>query len=287
MANTLGIKILDTSTATRLDQPMTDIEIKQAWCMATFRCRCPIEGRQARQYGERSFCLSCSYLIHRRYDPTCQGCPTCHANESWQSFNAPCLACQLATITYQNPWVNRYNKLLDLWLNVSETDNSDTMNDEQLLEIRRHQSPGSHSNISEQEMLVRRNQTFENSLSEMRARTSRAETKIVFENLSQLQESFKLSYRTLEEQERSDDMTRSIASSYNNHEGYKANEAHRIPLGQLDINSINSRSSNISDMSSNKTTTGAYKWYRADCILFYARAFLQYPVSYITSYCQI
>ena len=61
MANTLGIKILDTSTATRLDQPMTDIEIKQAWCMATFRCRCPIEGRQARQYGERFFCLSCSY----------------------------------------------------------------------------------------------------------------------------------------------------------------------------------------------------------------------------------
>jgi len=236
---------------------MTDIEIKQAWRMAPFRCCCPIEGRQAQQYGERSFCLSCSYLIHRRYDPTCQGCPTCHANESWQSFNAPCLACQLATITYQNPWVNRYNKLLDLWLNVSETDNSDTMNDEQLLEIRRRQS---------QEMLVQWNQTFENSFSEMRARASRAETKIVFENLSQLQESFKLSYRTLEEQERSDDMTRSITSSYNNCEGYKANEARWIPLGQLDINSINSRSSNISDMSSNKTTTGAYKWYRADRI---------------------
>jgi hypothetical protein len=174
MANTLGIKILDTSTATRLDQPMTDIEIKQAWRMAPFRCCCPIEGRQAQQYGDRSFCLSCSYFIHRRYDPTCQGCPTCHANESWQSFNAPCLACQLATITYQNPWVNRYNKLLDLWLNVSET----------------------HSNMSKQEMLVRRNQTFENSFSEMRARASRAETKIVFENLSQLQESFKLIYIT-------------------------------------------------------------------------------------------
>jgi len=112
---------------------------------------------------------------------------------------------------------------LDLWLNVSETDNSDTMNDEQLLEIRRRQS---------QEMLVQWNQTFENSFSKMRARASRAETKIVFENLSQLQECFKLSYRTLEEQERSDDMTRSITSSYNNREGYKANEAHRIPLGQ-------------------------------------------------------
>jgi hypothetical protein len=61
-------------------------------------------------------------------------------------------------------------------------------------------------------------------------------------------------------------MTRSIASSYNNLEGYKANEARWIPLGQLDINSINSRSSNISDMSSNKTTTYAYKWYRADHI---------------------
>jgi len=36
----------------------------------------------------------------------------------------------------------------------------------------------------------------------------------------------------LEEPERSDDMTRSIASSYNNREGYKANEAHQIPLGQ-------------------------------------------------------
>jgi hypothetical protein len=131
------------------------------------------------------------------------------------------------------------------------------MNDEQLLEIRRRQS---------QEMLVQWNQTFENSFSKMRARASRAETKIVFENLSQLQECFKLSYRMLEEQERSDDMTRSITSSYNNREGYKANEAHQIPLGQLDINSINNRSSNISNMSSNKTTTGAYKQYRADCI---------------------
>jgi len=33
MANTLGINILDTSTATRLDQPMTDIDIKKAWHM--------------------------------------------------------------------------------------------------------------------------------------------------------------------------------------------------------------------------------------------------------------
>jgi hypothetical protein len=83
-------------------------------------------------------------------------------------------------------------------------------------------------------MLVQQNQTFKNSFSEMRARASRAETKIVFENLSQLQESFKLSYRMLGEQERSDDMTRSIASSYNNCEGYIANEARWIPLGQLD-----------------------------------------------------
>ena len=164
------------------------------------------------------FCSSCSFLVYKQYDRSCQGCPTYHVNELWQGFNVPCLSCQLAAITYQNPWINSYNKLLEVWLNVVESDDSEVLDPEHIPATRTHQSPQTQTYISEHDMIDQWIQAFETSFSKMRVRASRAETRIVFENLSQ-------------------------------------STLRRLPLGQSDINSLSTWTTNGSTVSGNTRTS--------------------------------
>jgi hypothetical protein len=57
-------------------------------------------------------------------------CPGCRVHESWEHFMAPCLACQLAGIVFQNPFTQRYRILLDIWLPVTSDTDSKSENTE-------------------------------------------------------------------------------------------------------------------------------------------------------------
>ena len=195
-ANTIGIKIVDAYSNERLDQPMSDIETKQLWRMAMFKCRCQPECVQPQHYGSRSFCRTCSYLIFKSSDPVSQYCPACHLNESWYRFNAPCLACQLATVVYRHPFNARYSKLVDCWTSDPDSDETDETSQSEQHNNQRptynNAIPDSHILDNDQMLLALRRQMIESSFHEIRAKAQHSQTRIVFENLARMQENLSI-----------------------------------------------------------------------------------------------
>jgi hypothetical protein len=63
IANTLGIEILNNQVGNLIDQPLSGLEKKQAWRIATFRCRCDSRTSISETFGPRTFCNSCNQLI--------------------------------------------------------------------------------------------------------------------------------------------------------------------------------------------------------------------------------
>jgi len=240
-ANSLGIQLTDDLSNDRMDQPLTAIEIKQNWQIATFRCQCDTDRIKLKQYGSRSFCQECSLLIFRTSPSPSQCCPVCQKNESWRHFNAPCLSCQIASIIYRNPFQSRYQTLMHRWLSQDDSD-ADS--------ITLQHPPFSHpinanniARIDDQDMLSQRNRTLVKSFQTIKARSSAAESRIVFQNLSMLQQD--IQNRCMPKNSLS-----SAAQSMNS----------RIPLSQIDTNTIVSERSdpNKSTISNRKRRRAAH-----------------------------
>jgi len=46
-------------------------------------------------------------------------CPGCNKPVPWEHIGFPCLACQCASVVFQNPFIKRYDTLLNTWLPTS------------------------------------------------------------------------------------------------------------------------------------------------------------------------
>jgi len=122
IANSLGLTISNnTNMGDFIDKPLSSIEKKQLWRLATFKCRCLTQSINTSTFGPRIFCNTCQFLIPKHSDPPQETiCPLCHINAPWQHPNAPCLACQVATIVYRNLFHNRFQHCLQLWLHTAD-----------------------------------------------------------------------------------------------------------------------------------------------------------------------
>jgi len=118
LANTLVIRIQETIHANIIDEPMTIIESKQTWRKATFMCKC-MDAHNIFDAEIRSFCYSCSYRIPHTNVTHITRCPGCNKQESWEHIEFPCLACQCASVVFRNPFIKRYDTLLNTWLPTS------------------------------------------------------------------------------------------------------------------------------------------------------------------------
>jgi hypothetical protein len=82
LTSTLGISLLESQSRDNIDQPMMNIEKKQTWRMATFRCKCVPGSTNIVQFGPRSLCLTWSFLVFRDAVSHITFCPCCNENES-------------------------------------------------------------------------------------------------------------------------------------------------------------------------------------------------------------
>jgi hypothetical protein len=127
IANTLGIILVEHNVSDLIDQPMSHTERKQAWRIATFWCKCPSTLREIHNFGVRNFCRRCNYLCKNDHNND-NVCPFCSCNESWKIQGNPCLACQFASLIYQNPFQFRLQQYLARWLNPEDSDDTDAAN---------------------------------------------------------------------------------------------------------------------------------------------------------------
>jgi len=128
LANTLGILLQNNAAFHMLDEALTPSQYRQLWRKATFLCRCLTPNTV--RYGVRSFCLICSYLApYPENISHITSCPACNVGTAWELLGSPCLACQFASIVFQNPFASRYESLIHTWLPILSDDNgSDTSN---------------------------------------------------------------------------------------------------------------------------------------------------------------
>jgi len=180
----------------------------------------------------------------------CQGC---NINEPWQKSSLPCIACQLATIVYRNPFHKRLAKHLDFWLTTDDSSNDST------------NEPTSHHTIctsiasktqisSSPDLLRLRHQSIERNYQEIKNRGTVEQTKYVFEDLSILQNGIQSHYsnpkRPFSSQPSSNPPFKTTADTFssskrtrhdiNAKEKNPANQRlpQRTPLQPIDINSM-------------------------------------------------
>jgi hypothetical protein len=103
LANTICILITATPNCNLLDPPMTTSQSNNVWRQARLLCKCSAATTAKKEFGPRTFCITCSYLIACPSLSHVTKCPGCNMNESWEHIGATCLACQLATLTFRNP----------------------------------------------------------------------------------------------------------------------------------------------------------------------------------------
>jgi hypothetical protein len=160
---------------------MTSIEKKQIWRKATFLCRCN-NSPNILSFETRSFCKSCGYLVPVLTSIYTTKCPACNNFDSWECLGSPCLACQFASITFQNPFHSRYRILLDTWLPIpsdieSSSDNTESSGRQTMY------TPSAISCIEHERIVEMRKKSINDSLDTIRTSSSIEQNQIVFEDL--------------------------------------------------------------------------------------------------------
>jgi hypothetical protein len=191
LANTLGILISSTPSSNLMDPPMTNTESKQAWRKATFFCKC-IGNMATTDCTVRSFCQSCSFLIPYGNNMVATKCPGCNINDSWEHIGYPCLACQFASLVYQNPFDRRY-KIIDMWLPVpSDLEWSSAKSEcNDAIVSQQQTTPASiTTQFKHMELKNMRWKAIDDSLDTIRSKSSIEQNRCIFEDLSALKKNF-------------------------------------------------------------------------------------------------
>lgn len=253
-ANSLGFAIPDTDINDCMDPPLALPRINEMWRQAKFYCRCHSTTRNPHNIGVRAFCVTCSFLIF--YDTSEHNnnqCRGCNINEPWKQSNSPCIACQLATIVYRNPFHKRLAKHLDFWLTTDDSSN-DSINEPTSHRTICTSIASKTQNSSSPDLLRLRHQSIERNYQEIKNRGIAEQTKYVFEDLSILQNDIRSQYsnpkRPLSSQPFPNPTSKntadtSFSSKRTRHDinAKEKNPAHqrlpqRIPLQPIDINSM-------------------------------------------------
>jgi hypothetical protein len=193
VANTIGILLVATHNCNHLDPPMTTRKSNNVWRQARLFCKCFDTTTTRKVYGNRTFCTSCSYLIAHPSIAHVTKCPGCNLNESWENIGATCLACQIATITFRNPFQRRYQIFTENWLPNSDEENSD---EDAAPPPAPDRCLPSASPYTEDELYRMRQSSISSSFEELKSKSSSGQTSYVFENLILLQNSVKQSFIT-------------------------------------------------------------------------------------------
>ncbi len=213
----MGIQ-LENNTNGTIDEVLSTSQSREKWHQATFSCKfLTNHGQQV--HGERAFCSQCSFLIFHSNIPDVGQHPGCLINESWEILGQSCLACQCATLFYQNCFHQRYQQYLDQWLPTTETD-TDTDADGNDTGGGQKSPPLSECTTleSQKELYHLQNQSIEDSFQE-KSRSSSQPIKYIFDDLSLLQKTIQDNFGTLKQNINppfSDSLTSEITSEDQN-----------------------------------------------------------------------
>lgn len=273
-ANTLGLKLDSTCTSENVDPSPTDKERKTIWRMANFQCRCQPENRSCHQFGVRNFCRSCQYPIYYTQTSHLPVCPVCLHNDPWQHNGDPCLACKVAAIVYRNPFQDRLQQQMELWLHQDYSDNdTDVELDRHDHTLPHHCIPNTQQVFSDEQLLNKRNKMFYQTFAEIRSRATPRQSKTVLEGLSALHHSIRQNGRAPNDDHDPTNLNEPLDSSapsrttnaprtLNKLAGPPTRSSPRLPLQSIDTNSMDSITTTIESIK----YIGIHKRYRAERI---------------------
>jgi len=186
-------------------------------------------------------------------------CPVCYANDSWKTENHPCLACQFACVIYRNPFNLRFERSLNDFLNIDESEESEANP-----KIPHRPQTYDLSVSPSQDLLSRRDRSLEHSFQEIRNRATPEQRKCVFENLRKLQQGIRGKHsskkRTIQSQDQNSEhlstykmalspKKKNYSSGLSIHDGSSqlsiatnTTPKYRAPLANLEMNSMPSGS---------------------------------------------
>ena len=215
VANSLGVLIVDTPNCNLLDSPMTTRQCNNIWRQARLHCKCCCASRRPVPFKSRVFCMNCQYLILHTSITHVTRCPGCDINDSWETLGALCLACQMATIIYRNPFQQRFQKFIADWLPNSDDDHSDSTANDPPMSLKSSASLLSPITPKSQEELLRLRQlSIEKSFLGIKAKSSCQESKFIFENLNLLQKDLQRNFGSLKRD--SESQSETTAQDYTN-----------------------------------------------------------------------
>jgi len=198
LANTLGILLQDNANSSAVDEALSANEYKQLWRKATFLCGCLTCTRVT--YVVRSFCTSCRYLAPYDGNTThITRCPCCNIADSWELLGNPCLACQLASIVFQNPLHRRLEALEHKWLPALSSDSESNYSDDETMYYPNSDERTMHhltiDDTSQTELLRMRLKSINLSLDSIRSQSTVDQNRAVFQELNNLKDAIQKNNR--------------------------------------------------------------------------------------------
>jgi hypothetical protein len=190
------------------------------WRTASFRCRCHDNNTSINNdhFGLRTFCTTCTYPVFQPISTQRELCPVCTKNETWQQYNSPCIACRFAAIVYQQSFQTRFDKQVEFWLKDTLSDSSET--DQQPCPRQdTHRAAQTNSSTADIVWMQRRLRTIENNFKEMKKLATPAQTRIIFRDLSVVQQTIRQSINQINTGDsnklytQSDSMNRTVSHS--------------------------------------------------------------------------
>jgi len=110
-------------------------------------------------------------------------CAGCDINEAWETLGHPCLACQIATVIYRNPFHKRLEIQIQQWLSQENSDSDSCVSTLQTPSpIQLPKTP--QMLCTEQDLLQQRSASIERCFQEIRQKASPQERQFIFENLT-------------------------------------------------------------------------------------------------------
>jgi len=174
-------------------------------------------------------------------------CPRCSIFDSWEHIGFLCLACQFANMTFQNPFIKRYEILLNTWLPL-QTDvmsSTETSDQESIDEARYNTEMYTTPNLEHSTLLRLRRQSIDDSLSTIRSRSSLEQNHVIFEDLIELKKNLMENTNTDDSKQNSQDSQNSSRQTKFKNLNHNNEDCHtqdmetnlRGPLKDIDQNS--------------------------------------------------
>ncbi len=138
------------------------------------------------------FLNTCSFLVPQSSIRQAIRCPSCNKEESREHIGFPCLACQYASIIFQNPFDKCFDMMINTWL-LTASDLESGSDESYCTQAQTPWIPITdwHTTHHNQiELWKLRKRSIDQSLDEIRTHSSKRHNHQVFEDLTMLQTTF-------------------------------------------------------------------------------------------------